>query len=246
MLSPFFSVGSLVEATSSQGPWLTFSSSLLPTEGICTYLDIYFRSEEVDNLTAYFNVSKILLSKEFFIYRVWCKLPSDWALWDVRGDLAYPKAKNKGFLLLFHWHKSLSSLKFFLQMVSMTAEARGKKKDCIANNGNSDILRVLWGPLIHLSWGWWERRCDSEPGRAKNKEFLGMCLLYSSFAVMTSKTVCREQRRNQGQKNPQNDKWPQSCWVASQHSLGLKTSNTFTQPQVERWKHFISSFPGDF
>lgn len=102
MLSPFFSVRSLVEATSSQGPWLTFSSSLLPTEGICTYLDIYFRSEEVDNLTAYFNVSKILLSKEFFIERVQCKLPSDWALWDVRGDLAYPKARNKGFSLLFH------------------------------------------------------------------------------------------------------------------------------------------------
>lgn len=60
--------------------------------------------------------------------------------------LAHLKARSKDFPLLFHWHKSLSCLKFFLQMVSKTAEPKKKgrkEKDCIANNDNSDIPKVL-------------------------------------------------------------------------------------------------------
>lgn len=42
--------------------------------------------------------------------------------------LAHLKARSKDFPLLFHWHKSLSCLKFFLQMVSKTAEEKKKEE----------------------------------------------------------------------------------------------------------------------
>lgn len=93
------------------------------------HLGIYFKSEEIDNLNASVNVSKISRSEEFFADRV----QSSSSLVGLSGmsegmeGLPYPKARSKGFSLLFHWHKSLDCLKFFLQMVSKTAEPRKKK-----------------------------------------------------------------------------------------------------------------------
>ena len=79
----------------------------------------------------------------FFSDRVQCQLPSGGMLRDVRedGGLGSPKGKEQRLFLLFYWDKSLSRLKFFLQIVSKTAEPR--KKGCIANNDNSDIPKSL-------------------------------------------------------------------------------------------------------
>lgn len=78
--------------------------------------------------------------------------------------LAYPKARSKGFHLCFHWHKSLSCLKFFLQRFQ---RLQSPEKSCIANNDNSDIPKVLRGPLILRLVG--ERWCDSRHRRAKRR-----------------------------------------------------------------------------
>lgn len=105
---------------SNHWPWMSFSSSLLPTDDICMYLDNYFRSEEIDNLNVYFNVRKIPCKEVIVLFcftdRVQCKLPLVGVLWDVRGvgGLGSPKGKEQRLFLLFYWDKSLSYLKFFL------------------------------------------------------------------------------------------------------------------------------------
>ena len=86
------------------------------------------RSEETDNLNAYFNVSKLPCSAEFLQMEFNASYPlvGHSGMSEGMEGLAYPKARSKGFHLCFHWHKSLSCLKFFLQRVSKTAEPRKK------------------------------------------------------------------------------------------------------------------------
>lgn len=93
-------------------------------------------------------------------------------LWLSEGleGLACPKVRSKVFSLLLNFgFKSLSCLKFLLQMVSNTAGPR-KKKDCLANNDNSDLPSLVRSS-DRLILSWWERWYDSEPRRSNTEDF---------------------------------------------------------------------------
>lgn len=121
-------------AISNHWPWMSFFSSLLPTKDICIYLDIYFRSEEIDNLNVYFNVRKIPCKEVFYFFFLLIEFNASYPLVGALGwqrgwrALGSPKGKEQRLFSLFYWDKSLSCLKFFLQIVSKTAKPREKKK----------------------------------------------------------------------------------------------------------------------
>lgn len=76
---------------------LTMADFLLPSEGTCVYLDIYFQSEEVNNLTAYFNVSEIPHSKKILKieFNASCPLECHSGTSEGLECSAYTKARSK-------------------------------------------------------------------------------------------------------------------------------------------------------
>lgn len=172
-----FSVGSLVGASGdpSDPSWL----SLPP---FCKYQDMCFRSEKLDNtvltsMSARSPAGKNFLKIEF---KASHRLEGHSGGSEGLDSLPYPKARSTGFSLLFHWRKGLNFV-CFLQMVSKTREPGGKIY--LANNDNSNISRVSWGPLSDLSW--WMRWFDSESRRARRR--ISRCM--SSIKLLCSYNI---------------------------------------------------------
>lgn len=124
-----------------------------------------------------------------------------WRVWLSRRQGA--KASLYSFIGVKAWVVWSSFCKWYQRLQSQKKRGGGeeKKKKCIANNDNSDMPKVLWGPLI-----WWKPEAGGRGGVTQNPgewhgEFPDICLLRAVLLLGHQRRSVGSRGKTRGRKH---------------------------------------------